>query len=102
MSDSDKLSIAGLISGVLRRNIKRVIDVEWAIHNDEYAREVIRLARKEGVEELAHYADQMEEVFFGKVVEAQAVPAVSARQEPLAEKAPRSDPEMVEQYIGAL
>ena len=71
MSDSDKLSIAGLISVILRRNIKRVIDVEWALHNEVYAMEIIRLARKEGVEELTHYADRMEEIFFGKAVQVQ-------------------------------
>ena len=41
-------SVVGRVYVILRRETNRMIDVEWAIANAEYAREVIRLARTTG------------------------------------------------------
>ena len=102
MSESEKLSIAGLINNTLRRSIKRIIDVEWALQNEDYAREIIRIARKEGVEELSRYADRMEEIFFGKAVIPQTTPAIQSKKESFVAEDPENDAEIAAQYIGAL
>ncbi len=66
MNESEKMSIATLIYVAMRRQANRIIDVEWMLCNETYAREVIVLARKQGAPELQHYAERMEEAIFGK------------------------------------
>lgn len=103
MSDSAKLAVAGLIGATLRRKLNRVIDVEWLLHNEAYAREVMTIARKQGMAELNQYADRMEELFFGKVF---AVRTTHVAQEPLkkmpAVQAAEDEAGIENQYIGTL
>lgn len=65
MSESDKTAIAAHLYITLRRTANRVIDVEWLAKNDEYAREIIRLAREQESDELKRYADLFEKEVFG-------------------------------------
>jgi hypothetical protein len=65
MTEAEKTGIAAHLYVTLRRSANRVIDVEWMSKNEEYAREVIHLARQQGSEELKHYADRYEELVFG-------------------------------------
>lgn len=103
MSESAKLAIAGLIGATLRRKLNRVIDVEWLLHNEAYAREVMTIARKQGMAELTQYADRMEELFFGKVF---ATHAAHVAQEPMKKtfvvKEDENEVGIENQYIGTL
>lgn len=55
-------SVAGRIHVLLRRELNRIIDVEWMCADPVYAREVIKLARAADSEELPKLADRVEEV----------------------------------------
>jgi len=66
MSDSDKTAVAAHLYVTMRRVANRVIDVEWMSKNEEYAREILSLARQQGAEDLTHYADLYEGLMFGR------------------------------------
>ncbi|MEZ0232173.1 MAG: hypothetical protein ACAH12_04990 [Methylophilaceae bacterium] len=83
MSDADKTAVAAHLYVTLRRTANRVIDVEWMSKNEEYAREILRLSRSLGAEDLSRYADRYEELMFGKTV---AVAPQSAVVAPVVEK----------------
>ena len=72
MSDRDnaaeKTAIAAHLYITLRRKLNRVIDVEWLAQNEEYAREIIAISRKPGMEEVTRYVDRLEEIIFGKPI----------------------------------
>ena len=55
-------SLAGRLHVVLRREINRIVDVEWFCSNAAYAREVIKLARNAQSDELNKLAERIEEV----------------------------------------
>ena len=55
-------SLAGRMHVSLRREINRIIDVEWFCSNAAYAVEIIRLVRSTRSEELNKLADRMEQV----------------------------------------
>lgn len=55
-------SLAGRAHVLLRREINRIIDVEWMCVDPAYAQEVIKLARSTGSDELHKLADRVEEV----------------------------------------
>jgi hypothetical protein len=55
-------SVAGRIHVLLRREINRIIDVEWMCADPVYAREVVKLARTVDSDELHKLADRVEEV----------------------------------------
>lgn len=55
-------SLAGRIHVLLRREINRIIDVEWMCIDAAYAREVIKLARSAEADELHKLCDRIEEV----------------------------------------
>ena len=54
-------SVVGRVYVMLRRETNRMIDVEWAIANADYAREVIKLARTTQVNELIQLAARIED-----------------------------------------
>ena len=61
MTDNEKLfAIAGRLHVILRREQARIIDVEWIRVNEDYAREVLRLARAGGSQELHDLSQQVE------------------------------------------
>jgi hypothetical protein len=103
MTESAKLAVAGLISVALRRKLNRVIDVEWMLHNEEYAREVLRIARKQELAELNQYADRMEELIQGKAVAPQAAPVAQEAKKRLSVLSDvEEDANIESQYIGML
>lgn len=55
-------SVAGRMHVLLRREINRIVDVEWMCADAAYAREIIKLAREVDSEELHKLADRFEEV----------------------------------------
>jgi len=86
MSETDKTSVAALISVILRRKANRIIDVKWLVKNQEYAREIINLSREQGQDDLNEYASHLERLMFGA---SSAAPAPSA---PVAPAAPKGKP----------
>lgn len=61
MTDNEKLfAITGRLHVVLRREQARIIDVEWIKINGDYTREVLRLARASGSQELEELSLQVE------------------------------------------
>jgi hypothetical protein len=65
MTSSDIVSVAALISVKLRREINRTIDVKWLVTNEIYAKEIIRLCRGQGIDDLTEYANHLEKLMFG-------------------------------------
>jgi hypothetical protein len=55
-------SLAGRMHVLLRREINRIIDVEWMCIDAGYAKEVIKLARSAEADELQVLADRIEAV----------------------------------------
>lgn len=55
-------SLAGRMHVLLRREINRIIDVEWMCADAAYAKEVIKLARTVDSDELHKLADRVEQV----------------------------------------
>jgi hypothetical protein len=55
-------SLAGRMHVLMRREINRIIDVEWMCADPVYAREVIKLARTTESDELHKLAARAEEV----------------------------------------
>jgi hypothetical protein len=66
-TSTEKLSVAALISVMLRRQISRTIDVKWLLENEIYARKIISLCREQGLAELNEHADHFEVLMFGKL-----------------------------------
>jgi hypothetical protein len=109
MGDYEKTAIAAHLYITLRRSANRVIDVEWLAKNEEYAKEIIRLARAQDSDELKHYADLFEEEVFGKPAPAKPSkpPAEELSKPPMDEPAEEGDPDEDEdldpdRYIGHL
>ena len=66
MADNEQLtSLATHLYVRLRRDGGRVIDVIWLMRNQEYAREILRLARSIPEPELEKLTDRIEELIFG-------------------------------------
>jgi hypothetical protein len=87
MSETDKTSVAALISVILRRKANRIIDVKWLVKNQEYAREIINLSREQGQDDLNEYASHLEKLMFGSSsVASSPVSASPAANAPAAPK----------------
>lgn len=61
--DVERLAIAARLHVLLRRITGRLIDIDWLVVNDDYASEIVRLARLQahqlGRPELAACADEL-------------------------------------------
>jgi len=99
-STAEKTALAAHLYIAMRRKFNRVIDVEWLARNEDYAREIITLAKRPGLEDLAPHISRLEELVFGKSA------AVDA--EPVAKLEVEDEPEELDldlgskQYIGTL
>jgi hypothetical protein len=65
LHSTEKLSVAALISVILRRKIGRTIDTKWLIENEVYAKSIIALSREQGLADLNEYANHFEMIMFG-------------------------------------
>jgi hypothetical protein len=76
-------SLAGRMHVALRREINRIIDVEWCCSNAAYAGEIIKVARSSESEELSKLADRMEQVhpLFQHAEQKRTVEAISKAAE---------------------
>jgi len=87
MSDNDKFAIAARLYVQLRRKVNRSIDTVWMLHNNEYAREVLRIARAQTDADLDALVRQFEALLTGA-----AAPNLDSAQHSAASK----------NYIGTL
>ena len=94
-AQEDRFALATHFYVRLKRHANRVVDAVWMAQNDEYAREIIRLARTHGHPELEILADRFEDLMKG------------VRTKPPADRTPPT-PARIERdpvaghYIGAL
>ncbi len=65
MSESEKFSLATHLYVRLRRTANRVIDAVWMARNDEYAREILGLARSFDDPELLSLVERFENLMPG-------------------------------------
>jgi hypothetical protein len=101
MADIDKLSaIATHLYVRLRRDGGRVIDAIWMTQNQDYAVEVLRLARAIPDQEVARLIERYEELMFGKAPAA-APPARGNTSRDETEEPERPNPN-AGRYRGAL
>lgn len=100
MSDDRLSAIATHLYVRLRRDGGRVIDVIWLTRNQDYAREVLRLARMIPDPEVIRMSDAFEQIMFGTAPKRAAPPPMAAAQAPLEE--PEVTPETAARYRGHL
>ncbi|MBI4809838.1 MAG: hypothetical protein HY799_12920 [Nitrosomonadales bacterium] len=74
-------SLAGRLHVLMRREINRIIDVEWICADAAYAKEVIKLARTVDSDELHKLADRVEQVHPKFLHVEQLVDAIPPREE---------------------
>ena len=67
LHSTEKVSVAALISVILRRKISRTIDIKWLVENEAYAKSIIALSREQGLTDLNEYVDHFEILMFGKL-----------------------------------
>lgn len=60
MTDNDKFAIAARLYVQLRRKCNRAIDTVWMVQSNEYAREVVRIARAQADSDLQQLANHFE------------------------------------------
>jgi hypothetical protein len=65
MSENEKLSLATRLYVRLRLNKGRVVDVLWMLRNQDYAREILKIARSLHDNEAAELADRYEVLMTG-------------------------------------
>jgi len=65
MNETEKTSVAALMSVILRRKINRVVDVKWMVQNQDYAREIISLCKAQKLDDLDKYTTHFEDLMFG-------------------------------------
>ena len=73
LHSTEKVSVAALISVILRRKISRTIDIKWLVENEAYAKSIIALSREQGLTDLNEYVDHFEILMFGKLSTTQPV-----------------------------
>lgn len=99
MTDGDKLALATRLYVRLRHCTGRITDAMWMTQNMEYAREIVRMARMGGDDELMRLADRFEEVIMGRpramVAASAAPPKGTATETP-------ANPPALGKYTGSL
>ena len=107
MASSERVAIAAHLHVALRRKAGRVTDTDWMASNDEYAREIVRVARakahEDGDEALAELANKLAMQLQPGASKAPATPLVERVAQTLRPPslAP-SEPEDPSRYIGGL
>ncbi|GAC1628829.1 MAG: hypothetical protein NVS9B10_19170 [Nevskia sp.] len=75
-TQEDRFALATHFYVRLRRHMNRVVDAVWMAQNDEYAKEIVRLAREHGHPELEILAERFEAAMKG--LPASSPPAAAA------------------------
>lgn len=90
MTDNDKFAIAARLYVQLRRKGNRAIDTVWMVQSNEYAREVLRIARAQADTDLQQLANHFE-ALMGPAAATSGASAASA-----------SVPAPTSKYVGSL
>lgn len=100
MSEGDRLAVATRLYVRLRHSTGRLIDSVWMSQNQEYAREILRLARTSTDAEVLRLADRFDELMFGArpKVSAPAPSSLPAAEEP----AETGNAALTAKYLGSL
>jgi len=105
MSEGDRLTVATRLYVRLRHSTGRLIDSVWMSQNQEYAREILRVARTSTDAEVLRLADRFDELMFGAKPKASAPPLPPARVMPLPpaeEPAEDDNAALTAKYLGSL
>lgn len=90
MSQNERIGIAAHLHVALRRKAGRVTDIDWMAVNDEYAREVLRIAKAKGMEDgdtaLLDLAYKFEAQLPPPVIAGAPAPAPAAEPVPLVDR----------------
>ena len=101
MSNTERMAVAAHLHVALRRKAGRVTDTDWVAVNDEYAREVVRLARAKAQEladaGLAELANRLE-----LLLQPASTRTVAPLAQGLRQEAARADGDEGGRYIGGL
>jgi hypothetical protein len=99
MSQSEKFSLATHLYVRVRRSANRVIDAAWMSQNDEYAKEILRIASKDPDPETQNLVQRFEMLLPGyrPPAKPRAVPAFVPAELP-----PMAEAEAAQNYIGSL
>lgn len=105
MSNTERMAVAAHLHVALRRKAGRVTDTDWVAVNDEYAREVVRLARAKAQEladaGLAELANRLELLL--QPASTRTVPPLAQRlAQGLRQEAARAEGDEGGRYIGGL
>ncbi len=98
MAETERFGLASHLYVKLRRSHARVVDVAWMAQNDEYAREILRIARESPDPDVAKIVERFEELLGIK----HAAPAPAAVAKPAAKPATALEKEVAQHYTGAL
>lgn len=105
MSNTERMAVAAHLHVALRRKAGRVTDTDWVAVNDEYAREVVRLARAKAQEladaGLAELANRLE-LLLQPASTRTVAPLAQRLGQVLRQEAARADGDEGGRYIGRL
>lgn len=100
MAETERFGLASHLYVKLRRSHARVVDVAWMAQNDEYAKEILRIARESPDPDVAKIVERFEELLGIKRAAPAAAPA------PVAKSAPKPvtalEKEVARHYTGHL
>lgn len=99
MSEGERLTVATRLYVRLRHSSGRLIDSVWMSQNQEYAREILRLARTSTDAEVLRLADRFDELMFGAKPKAAAAPPPAM---PAEEPAEPGNAALTAKYLGSL
>jgi hypothetical protein len=74
MTYDERFALATHLYVRLRRHLNRVVDAVWMAQNEDYAQEILRLARVQGHPELVELADRYERLLTGAAPKVRAAP----------------------------
>jgi hypothetical protein len=103
MAESERIGLASHLSVKLRRTHRRVVDVTWMEQNDEYAREILRIARDDPDPETVKIVQRFEELLgINKPMAPPPAPEPPPVVKPKAKPATVLDKELAKHYTGHL
>jgi len=107
MSEGDRLTVATRLYVRLRHSTGRLIDSVWMSQNQEYAREILRVARTSTDAEVLRLADRFDELMFGAKPKAAAPPPLPAGRMmppslPAEEPVEEDNAALTAKYLGSL
>ncbi len=107
MANSERVATAAHLHVALRRKAGRVTDTDWMAENDDYAREVVRVARakarEDGDAQLADLASKLEALLpTGAQLASPSVPTLAQRASRNLRESNAPGAGDAERYIGGL